>query len=346
MNRVRIAVAGCGSVSEKYLAHLQQCPFAEVVAACDLHEDRYRRRMAEFHIPRGFPSVGEMLAGAEFDLLLNLTSMPEHYDINKAALSAGKHVFSEKPFAPTHAQGEELLDLARRNGLRFWAAPNAVTSPQFRCMAETVARGELGKVCAAHGGYGHTGPTWGPWFYKQGGGCLGDLGVYNLTTLTGLLGPAKAVTALVTTATRERMVEGETVRVKADDNVMVLLDHGDAVLSSIRTGFVYNSAYDDHTIELIGTRGSMHLLGWDWAPRGVRVRLEGHAAWQTRCTDPQGYVWEGGASQAAEGLATGTDNPMRPEHALHVVDIMAAAYESAKTRRHIAVKSVFPWPLL
>ena len=54
MERVRIAVAGCGSVSEHYLANLQYCASAEVVGVCDIIETRFRERMAEFEIPSGF----------------------------------------------------------------------------------------------------------------------------------------------------------------------------------------------------------------------------------------------------------------------------------------------------
>jgi predicted dehydrogenase len=345
VDKIRIAVAGCGSVSGHYLAHLQKNPHAELAGACDVIEERYRERMAEFDIPRGFRSVGEMLAALDFDLLLNLTSMPAHYAINQEALGAGKHVFCEKPFAPAYAQGRELLDLAQAKGLRLWAAPNVVTSPQFRYMAEALRDRKIGKVHAAHACYGHSGPSWGPWFYRQGGGSLHDLAVYNITTLTGLLGPAKAVMALMGTAVSHRTIERESVNVEADDNVMLLLDHGDSAFSHIQSGFVYRVQNDDRTIEIIGLQGAMNLLGWDWAPKGVEIRLECESAWQTRCTAAQHYTWEAGAACAVEQLISDTAGLMTAEHALHVVEIMEAARESATTGRRIPIESSFGWPL-
>lgn len=346
MDKVQIGVVGCGSVSEKYLPNLRACRYAQIVAVCDLVPTKYRRYLSEYGIGKGFSSIDEMLEGAEFDLLLNLTSMPSHYEINKKGLNAGRNVWSEKPFAPTYEQGRELLDLAQNKGVAFRAAPNAVTSPQFRCMAETIASGRLGRVFAAHACYGHGGPTWGPWFYKKGGGCMGDLAVYNITTLTGLLGPAKSVTALVGTCIGERDVEGERVAVTADDNVMVLLDHGHGVLSHIQAGFVYCHHNEDRTIELIGDGGMMNLLGWDWAPRGVQVRTRDDDGFQTLCTDAEGYVWECGAAQFCEHLATGKPMLMTAEHALHVVDVMESAYRSAETGNRTEVKSSFAWPLV
>ena len=126
---------------------------------------------------------------------------------------------------------------------------------------------------------------------------------------------------------------------------MLLLDHGDAVFSHIQSGFVYRFQNDDRTIELISTRGAMNLLGWDWGPKGVQARLECESTWQTRCTSSQGYCSEGGAAYAAECLVSGKPGIMTPEHALHVVEIMAAAHESAKTGRRIPLESTFPWPV-
>ena len=63
-------------------------------------------------------------------------------------------------------------------------------------MAQAIRDGKLGRVAAAHASYGHGGPSWSSFFYEKDGGSLYDLGVYSITTLTGLLGPAKAVIAI------------------------------------------------------------------------------------------------------------------------------------------------------
>ena len=105
-----------------------------------------------------------MLEGEEFGLLINLTSMQSHFAVNLAGLRAGRHVLSEKPMATRPEEGRILLETARGRGVKLLAAPNVVTSPAFRCMAEATASGEIGQVCAVRGRYGHGGPSWGPWF--------------------------------------------------------------------------------------------------------------------------------------------------------------------------------------
>jgi len=325
---------------------LIQSPNVELAGVCDVVKERAAERAEEFGVPLAFDDFDRMLTDLDFDLLVNLTAMPSHFPLNLAALRAGKHVFCEKPIAAALEDGHRLLEAARENHVRIFGAPNVVTSPAFRCLAEVIRSGEIGEVRVAHGRYGHGGPTWGPWFYQKGGGSLFDLGVYNVTTLTGLLGPARSVTALTGIAIPERTVEGQRVRVEADDNTMLLMDHGGATFSCVQTGFVYPNLPEGQTLEIVGRKGTAGLLGYDWGPEGVRVRTEAASEGETRAADQQGYGWERGASTIAECLATGTDPPMTGEHALHVLEVMLAALESGRSGRRIEIESRFRWPVI
>ncbi len=346
MSRIKVAVAGCGNVSESYLPDLRQSPHVELVSVCDAVAARAARRAEQFAVPHHFADFDRMLAGPPFDLLINLTAMPSHFPLNLKALQAGRHVLCEKPIAGALADGQRLLQEAAARGVRLFGAPNAVISPAFRGMAGILASGEIGRVHAAHGRYGHAGPGWGPWFYRRGGGSLFDLGVYNITTLTGLLGPARGVVALSGIAIPERMVEGERVQVEADDNTMLLIDHGDTVFSCVQTGFVYRNHRSDRTVELIGTKGCVNLLGHDWEPEGVEVWSEATGEWQSRCPDQKGYGWQTGGSYVAACLATGSPSLMTGEHAFHVLEVMLAAHASAASGGRVDVESRFPWPIM
>ena len=237
--KIKVGLIGCGSVSGSYLPNLTSQPFIEVVSVCDIIIERAKKRAQQNKVPNVYPNIDEMLAGVPFDLLVNTTSMPSHFPVNKKALLAKRHVWSEKPIALEVKDGRELLALAKANGVHFWGSPTCVTSPQFKFMAETMANGKIGKVTAAHGTYGHGGQTWSGWFYQKGGGSLYDLGVYNVTTFTGLLGPVKEVVGMtaVLNATRKVEDQGE-VKVEADENTMLIMHHGGGVLSHVQTGFV------------------------------------------------------------------------------------------------------------
>jgi predicted dehydrogenase len=107
-------------------------------------------------------------------------------------------------------------------------------------MSQAIQEGKLGKVAAAHAHYGHLGPNWSAFFYEQGGESLLDLGVDNIATLTGLLGPARSVMAMTSIVTEKRGIIGKgTVKVEAEDNAMVLMYHGNGTLSHVQCGFNY-----------------------------------------------------------------------------------------------------------
>jgi predicted dehydrogenase len=352
--RIRVGVIGCGSVAGVYLPHLANCPHVELVSTCDIIPERAERRADQFKVPNRYPHIDKMLAGAPFDLLVNLTDMQEHERLNRHAIGAGKHVWSEKPMANSLAAGRAIVELAKAKGVRIWGAPAMVVSPQFAFMAKTLAAGKLGRVAAAHADYGHTGPDWAAFFYEAGGGSLPDLGVYNLTTLTGLLGPAKTVTAMTSVVTPVRKIQRKgDVKVTAEDNAMVLMDHGNGVISHVQSGFNYfnphghdGSKEQRHTVTIVGTAGSMGLVGYDWDPQGVDLATRDQPEYKRHATDKGDFVWQMGASLAAGCLATGKELLITPEHVLHVLEVIQAARESQDTGRRVALRSTFNWPVV
>ena len=352
--KIRVAVIGCGSVSGQYLPHLSKSPYVELVSACDIIYERAQQRAKEYNIPNHYPHIDQLLAGAAFDLMITLTDMQEHGRLNKQALNAGKHVWSEKPMANTYQEGKALLDLAKTKGLRIWGAPAVVNSPQFAFMSKTIQEGTLGKVAAAHAHYGHLGPTWSAFFYEKGGGSLPDLGVYNLATLTGLLGPAKAIIAMTSIVTHERTVDNKgKIPVAAEDNAIVVMDHGNGTLSQVQCGFNYFDPYghegkgqQQHTISIWGTKGNMGLVGYDWAPFGVDLATSFTEPPKRFVEDPGTYVWQQGASVISEALVTGKEPLIAVEHALHVLEIIEAARASGSSGKKIELQSTFKWPLV
>ncbi len=352
--RIRTGLIGCGSVSHSYLPVLAQSPFVEVVSLCDIKPERAKSQAEKFKVAHHYPNIEAMLAGEPFDFLIVTTDMQEHEKLNRRALEAGKHVWSEKPIANSLAAGQELLRMALEKKLRLWGAPITVQSPQFAFMAKTLAAGKLGRVAAAHADYGHEGPDWSAFFYEKGGGSLPDLAVYNITSLTGLLGPVKHVTAMLSIVTPERTV-GDKGRIKVteEDNAQVLMDHGNGVISHVQSGFNYfnphghdGSRETRHTISIVGSGGFMGLVGYDWAPLGVDLATKESPKLERHVTDAQGYIWQQGAALAAECLSTGKELLVTPEQALHVLEIITAARESAAGGKRIALTSTFKWPVV
>lgn len=353
VRRIRTGVIGCGSVSNAYLPVLSRSPHVELVSLCDIRPERARKQAERFGVAHHYGDIETMLAGVPFEFLVDLTDMQAHEKINRRAIEAGKHVWSEKPIANTLEAGEALLKRARQQGTRLWGAPITVQSPQFAFMARTLRAGALGRVAAAHAFYGHEGPSWSAFFYEKQGGSMPDLAVYNLTSLTGLLGPVKRVTALLSIVTPERTVDDKgRIRVAEEDNAMLLLDHGNGVISHVQSGFNYFNPHGHegrnesrHTIQIIGSKGYMGLVGYDWEPLGVDLATAERPELTRHQTDSQGYIWQQGAALAAECLSTGRELWVSAEQALHVLEIITAARKSSATGRHVPLRSTFRWPL-
>jgi predicted dehydrogenase len=352
--KIKVAVIGCGSVSGVYLPHLSKSPYVELVSVCDIKYDRAQKRAKEFNVPNSFPHIDKLMAGPHFDLMLTLTDMQEHGRLNKIALEHGRNVWSEKPMANTYKEGRALLELAIAKKLRIWGAPAVVNSQQFAFMSKALREGKIGKIAAATAHYGHTGPTWSAFFYETGGGSLPDLGVYNIATLTGLLGPAKAVTGMTSIVTHERTVDDKgKIEVKAEDNAMLLMDHGNGIISHVMSGFNYFDPYghegkgqEKPSILIYGSEGNMSLVGYDWAPWGVDMVTKEHEKSERFLPDPGTYVWQEGASKIAEAMVNGTEPLINAEHALHVLEIIEATRESQKSGKRIELKSKFKWPVV
>jgi predicted dehydrogenase len=353
--KLRVAVIGCGSVSNRYLPQLLSSKMIEVVSLCDIKYDRAVNQNKEYKVnAQTYPNIEAMLKGVPFDMMVTLTDMQVHGALNKIALLAGKHVWSEKPMANTYAEGKALLDLARSKKVRFWGAPAVVNSPQFAFMSKTIQEGKLGRIASAHGQYGHTGPTWSAFFYEKGGGSMPDLGVYNMATLTGLLGPAKSVMAMLSIVNPERTVDDKgKIKVEAEDNAHVLLEHDKGIISHVMCGFNYFDPHGHeagtqslHSIQIFGDKANMRLIGYDWETNGVVLDDSWTDPPKLLSTDKGGYEWQEGARVTGESIVMGTEPRINVEHALHVLEIIEAARKSQQTATRIKLKSKFPWPIV
>lgn len=353
--KLRVALIGCGSVSNRYIPHLQTSSLIEIVSLCDIKYERAVNQNKQYNVnAQTYPNIDKMLAGVPFDMMVTTTDMQVHGMLNKKALMTGKHVWSEKPMANTYAEGKALLDLAKSKKLRIWGAPAVVMSPQFEYMSKAIQEGKLGKLASAHGQYGHTGPTWSAFFYEKLGGSMPDLGVYNMATLTGLLGPAKSVMAMLSIVKPERTVDDKgKIKVEAEDNAHVLLEHDKGVISHVMCGFNFFDPHGHeagnqslHSIQIYGDSGNMRLIGYDWETNGVMMDTSWDEPPKLVSTDKGGYVWQEGATVVGESIIKNTEPRINVEHALHVLEIIEAARKSSATGMKVKLKSKFTWPMV
>ena len=115
---MRVGIVGCGVIVAQYLATFDALPDVELVAVADLDPSRAQAVADDREGVRAL-TVEELLAAADVDTVLNLTIPAAHADIDLKAIAAGKHVYSEKPFAVTSEEGQACWSAPRPT--RCWA---------------------------------------------------------------------------------------------------------------------------------------------------------------------------------------------------------------------------------
>ncbi len=365
---IRMAVLGAGSIGIRAaLNHLVIGDYADQVvlgAVCDAVPGRAKAAAEKYGVPQHFEDYDEMLEKGDIDAITVGTPIGLHYDQGIKAVEAGKHLHFNKTMTTTVAEADELIAQAQNKGVKIVASPGQMIRPHNQKIREMIQNGDLGQIIwgAVGAGFGayhekegvRTGddvlsninPSW--YWRKPGGGPLYDMTVYGLHTMTGILGPARRVTALSGNAIKEREFRGEMVACDCDDNTLMLLDFGNTVYT-----FVYGTAtgtivgFGDPTF--FGTKGK--IAGPNFNDKKIdypgRERLEqvGGQADLPHINDKHAGVGEEHVFEDIMQLVdlVREDKPTlaTPEHARHVIDIIESAYRAAETGQTQTLTTTF-----
>ena len=199
MRRLGVGVVGCGNISTTYLRNAALFPGVELRACADLSRRPGAAARRRVRHP-GRDGRRPARPAEEVDLVLNLTVPAAHFDVSMAALSAGKHVFTEKPLAATVGEGRALVAEARRRRLSLGSAPDTFLGAAGRLARRLIDEGTIGRpVTGTAFMMGRGMEHWHPnpqFYYQPGGGPVLDMGPYYLTMLVNLLGPVAQVMAM------------------------------------------------------------------------------------------------------------------------------------------------------
>ncbi|GAC1428786.1 MAG: Gfo/Idh/MocA family oxidoreductase [Chloroflexota bacterium] len=358
---VRMGVVGAGSIAVRgLLPHLSQEDVRDRVrltAVCDPVPGRAAAAAEKFGVPRAYTDYEALLEQGDVDAVTIASPIGLHYAQGRQALEAGKHIHFNKTMTTTVAEADDLIATARARGLKMVASPGEMLRPHNAYIKELVRSGALGRLCwaacgAAFGTYhdeesvrqgtdvlSNIDPRW--YFRTPGGGPLYDMTVYALHALTGILGPARRVTAMSGIRITDREWKGEQVIIDADDNTLMLLDFGDSLF-----GLAYGTARGTLTQGFAGTYFGTKGTITGQMLNGELLRFPGHevvqsAGWKGnqwllphvvgphRDIEEQ-HVYED-VMQLVDWVRDDTPSIATPEHARHVIDIIASAYRSAAT---------------
>jgi predicted dehydrogenase len=280
----------------------------------------------------------EVVEAEGVDLVVVLTPPASHAELSRLALDAGKHVVVEKPFAASRAEGEALVELAAERQLHLLAAPFVQLSPTFRALWTPLQRGAIGQIHSARGLYGNAGSTWARWYHDSGVGPLAENGIYNVKSLTAILGPVTEVLAAEATALPARPKVGVAA---ADPDVShVIMRHDSGALSSVVSSQAIQR-YRRPGLELYGTEGTANLLGDDWDPRGFELWRNESGRWEEYDALEGTWLWADGLREAVMAVREGRAPLVSREHDLHLLDVISAARTAVREGGPVPVSSRF-----
>jgi predicted dehydrogenase len=346
---LRVAVVGCGNIAGGYARTLQ--PYAQQVTllgATDIDLARAEQFVATYG-GRVYASLEAVLEDEEVDLVLNLTIHHAHFNLIERCLRGGKDVFSEKPLALSTEEGQALVTLARQKGRRLGCAPSTILGEAQQTAWKAIRDGLAGPVRLAYaevnwGRIESWHPAPGP-FYEVGP--LFDVGVYPLTILTTIFGPARRVTSFGTVLYPDRVTrEGVAFHIDTPDFAVAALEFANGSIARLTTNFYVGHHSKQQGIEFHGDRGSLYLSDWQNFDAAVEfAEFNGQYQPVPYVREPhKGPEWCRGLIDMAEAIVEQRPQRITGEQAAHVVEILCAIKAAYEKGEPVEVYSTFAQP--
>ncbi len=141
----RVALIGCGGISGNHLAGYRHVPEAELVACCDVLEEKAQEFAGRAGISEVYTDYRDVMVRDDIDMV-DICAIDEvHAEIAIAALRSGKHALIEKPFAMTVEEGEAIVQTARETGRRAMCAQSLRWAPKNLALKEALDSGSIGE---------------------------------------------------------------------------------------------------------------------------------------------------------------------------------------------------------
>ncbi len=344
-----VAIVGCGNIAAAYARDLAAYPEIDLVGMTDLELDRAETLAAKYG-GQVYPSLEALLADPAVEVVVNLTIHHAHKEVTTQCLEAGKHVHSEKPLALTYADGQALVALAQQKGVRLGCSPFTYMGEAQQTAWKQIREGRTGpvRVIYAEVNWGRIEswhPAPGP-FYDVG--ALFDVGVYPLTILTTIFGPAQRVLSYGKVLHPDRVTkEGNPFHIETPDFVVTCLELKNGPLVRLTTNFyVGHHNKQSSGIEFHGDVGSLYLSSWQDFNATVEYADFGEQYEPVPLLKPphEGTEWGRAIREMVEAIVQERPHRATGAQAAHVVEILEAVSHSIELGGPVEVHSTFTPP--
>ena len=373
---MNIGVVGCGFVADYYISTLAAYPQLTILGATDRDPDR-AARFATFHALPKFDSLESLLADERVEMVLNLTNPGSHYEVTKACLEAGKHVYSEKPLAMNMDHARELVETAERKSLRLASAPCSLLGETAQTVWKALRERRIGAPRLVYAemddgmvyrmAYRKWASTSGvPWPAKDEFevGCTFEHAGYYLTWFPAFFGPAKSVVAFSACLAPDKLTD-EPLDVEAPDFSVACITFESGVVARLTCSII---APHDHTLRIIGDEGVLgtHDCWYYRSPVYIRrpitirrktimspfktpCRLVGEGKGRYRYRGAQQMDFARGVVELAEAVREGRPSRISERYSLHVNEMVVAIDQARDTAAPYTMTTTFdpiapmPW---
>lgn len=360
MDKVRIGIIGCGGIANsKHMPALKKLDNVEMVAFCDIVEERAVKAAAEYGVPgaRVFTDYKELLK-LDVDVVHVLTPNRQHSFITVDALEAGKHVMCEKPMAINSVEAKKMLDAAHRTGKKLTIGYQSRFRPDSLYLKKAVEAGDLGEIyyARAQAVRRRAVPTWGVFLdaENQGGGPLIDIGTHALDLTLWEMNNYEP--AMVVGSTFRKLADTENAanawgswdpkKFTVEDSAFGFIKMKNGATIVLEASWALNTLLvDEAKTILCGDKAGADMLGENGS-----LRINGERFSKLYTTEPS--LQSGGAAFfSGKGDAEPQDLEARmwidhvlddskplivkPEQAYVVTQILEAIYQSAETGKAV-----------
>ena len=354
---VKVGIIGCGGIGQnKHMPSLHKIPNVEIVAFCDLVEERAQMCKEKFGTPDALVCTDykELLAVEDIEVVHVLTPNREHAEITVAALYAGKHVMCEKPMAKTAEGARQMCAAAKATGKKLAIGYQHRMKPQALYAKEYIDSGALGEIyyanCLATRRRGT--PNWGVFLdaEAQGGGPIIDIATHSLDLTLYLMNNYEP--EMVVGKTHKALEHPEAGNIWGDNGVsttpleeaacaFIRMKNGATILLETSWALNTDEPIQEGSCVLCGSKAGISLKNNEL--RINKVELGRQIVTHVDCAAGGVAFYDGADVSPADAeamawidaIVNDHEQIVKPEQALVVSEILEAIYVSSQTGKPV-----------
>jgi len=359
MSQMTVGINGAGAISDIFLENMiSRFEILKVKSICSRKFEKAEQKADQYGIQATTHEA--MLLDPEIDIIVNLTPADAHFEIIKAALEAGKHVFTEKAMAETYQQAEALCQLADEKGLHLGSAPETFMGSACQTGLKAVREGMTGEITSFHIQANRNLDlltSFSPSLRVPGGGIGMDYGIYYLTEVLSILGPVQQVAGIRKNPkpVRNNCIPnhpefGQEYTIADETQLYGFLELASGICGTIHLNGE-SILQDEGGIEIFGKKGILRLpcanyMGGDvafapesrdWSKRTAETVLENMFSFSD---NSRGI----GVADMAWAIRQGKRTRASKEMAAHAVEVFEALYQSSEDGMRKTISSTFEIP--